>query len=57
MLSRSGIGWNETDKMIEASNEVWKDYVKSDSNARFMRNKSWPYFNDWCEIFENDRAT
>ncbi|XP_073295954.1 uncharacterized protein [Primulina huaijiensis] len=22
-----------------------------------MRYKSWPYFNDWCEILGNDRAT
>ncbi|XP_073120663.1 uncharacterized protein [Henckelia pumila] len=56
MLSRSGIGWNDTDKVIEASNEAWEEFVKSDSNARLMRNKSWPFFNDWCEIFGNDRA-
>ncbi|XP_073136851.1 uncharacterized protein [Henckelia pumila] len=56
MLSRSGIGWNDTDKVIEASNEAWEEFVKSDNNARLMRNKSWPFFNDWCEIFGNDRA-
>ncbi|KAK6161945.1 hypothetical protein DH2020_001786 [Rehmannia glutinosa] len=28
MLSRSGIGWNDNTKMIEARNEAWVDYVK-----------------------------
>ncbi|XP_073128970.1 uncharacterized protein [Henckelia pumila] len=56
MLSRSGIGWNETEKMIDASNDAWEEIIKRGSNARLMRNKSWPYFNDWCEIFGNDRA-
>lgn len=28
MLSRSGIGWNDTTKMIEANDEAWDAYVK-----------------------------
>ncbi|PIN10930.1 hypothetical protein CDL12_16475 [Handroanthus impetiginosus] len=57
MLSRSGIGWNESTKMIEATDDAWESYVKNDLNARLMRYKSWPYYNDWCEIFGKDRAT
>lgn len=30
---------------------------KSDKSVPTMRYKSWPYFNDWGEIFGNDRAT
>ncbi|KAG8383401.1 hypothetical protein BUALT_Bualt04G0008800 [Buddleja alternifolia] len=57
MLSKSGIGWNDTTKMIEAHDEAWDSYVKTDSNARLMRYKSWPYYADWVEIFGKDRAT
>ncbi|KAK6123924.1 hypothetical protein DH2020_042343 [Rehmannia glutinosa] len=31
MLSRSGIGWNDSTKMIEVHDEVWADYVKVDA--------------------------
>ncbi|XP_073042249.1 uncharacterized protein [Primulina eburnea] len=57
MLSRSGVGWNETEKTIDATDEAWDVFVKSDNNSCTMRYKSWPYFNEWCEIFGNDRAT
>ncbi|KAK6137430.1 hypothetical protein DH2020_028853 [Rehmannia glutinosa] len=57
MLSRSGIGWNVTTNMIEAPDDAWVEYVKVDANARLMRNKSWPFYNDWVMIFGKDRAT
>lgn len=28
-----------------------------DPPAKVMRFKSWPYYEDWCEIFGKDRAT
>ncbi|PIN22905.1 hypothetical protein CDL12_04378 [Handroanthus impetiginosus] len=57
MLSRSGIGWNESIKIIEVTDDAWESYVKTDLNAHLMRFKSWPYYNDWCEIFGKDKAT
>ncbi|KAK6164017.1 hypothetical protein DH2020_000881 [Rehmannia glutinosa] len=57
MLSRSGIWWNDNTKMIEAHDEAWAEYVKVDSNARLMRFKTWPFYNDWVNIFGKDRAT
>ncbi|CAA0840393.1 Unknown protein [Striga hermonthica] len=57
MLSRSGVGWNESDMMIECTEEAWAEYVKVDANARHTRHKSWPYYYDWIEIFGKDRAT
>ncbi|KAG8380632.1 hypothetical protein BUALT_Bualt06G0035900 [Buddleja alternifolia] len=57
MLKRSGFGWNSTSNTITVgSDEVWDNYVKIDANARTMRHKSWPLFDDWCEIFRKDRA-
>ncbi|XP_073152220.1 uncharacterized protein At2g29880-like [Henckelia pumila] len=57
ILSISGIDWNDTDKMIDAPDDDWTALVKSDPNARTMRYKSWPFYDDWCEIFGKDRAT
>ncbi|KAK6126651.1 hypothetical protein DH2020_039598 [Rehmannia glutinosa] len=57
MLSRSGIGWNVSTNTIEAPDDAWAEYVKVDANARLMRNKSWPFYNDWVMIFGKDRAT
>ncbi|KAL8481300.1 hypothetical protein ACS0TY_027717 [Phlomoides rotata] len=58
MLSKSGIGWDNTSKMIDVEQEeAWEAYKKVDVNARTMRNKPWPYYDDWCEIFGKDRAT
>ncbi|KAG8387766.1 hypothetical protein BUALT_Bualt02G0055400 [Buddleja alternifolia] len=52
-----GIGWNDTTKMVEANDDAWDGYVKTDSNARLMHYKSWPLYDDWVEIFGKDRAT
>ncbi|XP_073132651.1 uncharacterized protein [Henckelia pumila] len=57
LLSKSGIGWNETEKTIDTTNEAWESVEKIDSSVRGMRYRSWPYYNDWCEIFGRDRAT
>ncbi|GFZ18406.1 hypothetical protein Acr_27g0001450 [Actinidia rufa] len=58
LLSLSGIGWNGTDKMLDVMNEeAWDDYVKKDVDAKSLRNKSWPFYEDWLIIFGKDRAT
>ncbi|XP_073017154.1 uncharacterized protein [Primulina eburnea] len=57
LLAKSGIGWNETENMIDATNEAWDAILKVDNSARVMRYKRWPHYKDWCEIFGYDRAT
>ncbi|XP_073029208.1 uncharacterized protein [Primulina eburnea] len=57
LLSKSGVGWNDTEKTIEASNDIWEALIKADNNARSLRHKKWIYYHDWCEIFGNERAT
>ncbi|KAG8390521.1 hypothetical protein BUALT_Bualt01G0092000 [Buddleja alternifolia] len=58
MLTRSGFGFNSTTNMITVeSQEVWDNYVKTDSNARNMRFKTWPLYGDWVEIFGKDSST
>ncbi|GFY80743.1 hypothetical protein Acr_01g0005520 [Actinidia rufa] len=56
LLSLSGIGWNDTDKMLDiVKEEAWDDNVK-DVDAKSLRNKSWPFYEDWLIIFGKNRA-
>ncbi|XP_073137197.1 uncharacterized protein [Henckelia pumila] len=56
ILSKSGIGWNDTEHMIDATNESWEELLKVDNTIRVMRYKHWLHYQDWCEIFGNYRA-
>ncbi|KAL8530471.1 hypothetical protein ACS0TY_007493 [Phlomoides rotata] len=56
MLSVSGIGLNSSTYHIDALPEVWDAYVKVDPTARGMKNKTFPFYQDWIDIFGNDRA-
>ncbi|KAG8363805.1 hypothetical protein BUALT_Bualt19G0060500 [Buddleja alternifolia] len=57
-MSRSGFGWNDATNMITVESEdAWNNFVKTDSNARNMRYKTWPLYKDWVEIFGKDSAT
>ncbi|KZV28056.1 hypothetical protein F511_33109 [Dorcoceras hygrometricum] len=57
LLGKSGVGWNDTDNTVEATDETWDSIIKMDSTFRTMRHKQWTHYPDWCEIFGNDRAT
>ncbi|KAG6418545.1 hypothetical protein SASPL_120749 [Salvia splendens] len=58
MLNRSGVGFNyKGDHKIDCDNDQWEQIVRLDNNARYMRFKSWPLFDEWKEIFGKDRAT
>ncbi|XP_057777266.1 uncharacterized protein LOC130995830 [Salvia miltiorrhiza] len=56
-LDVSGVGFNAKGTfMLDCDNDQWEMIVKKDSNARLMRFKSWPMFEDWKEVFGKDRA-
>ncbi|KAG6387555.1 hypothetical protein SASPL_152747 [Salvia splendens] len=58
MLNRSGVGFNyKGDHKIDCDNDQWEQIVRLYNNARYMRYKSWPMFDEWKEIFGKDRAT
>ncbi|KAL8542872.1 hypothetical protein ACS0TY_003672 [Phlomoides rotata] len=57
ILKHTGVGLDSTTKMVEATDEQWSGFMKRDPNARLMRHKSWPMYEDWCEIFGYSRAT
>ncbi|XP_042058988.1 uncharacterized protein LOC121803382 [Salvia splendens] len=57
MLSLSGAGFNARgDFLIDLSNDQWEHVMKVDTNEKSMRNKTWPYFDEWNIIFGKDRA-
>ncbi|KAL1534751.1 hypothetical protein AAHA92_30891 [Salvia divinorum] len=58
ILVRSGVGFNvHGDYKIDIDDDQWAQVVQADNNAKFMRNKSWPFWEDWKCIFGKDRAT
>ncbi|KAL7184908.1 hypothetical protein ACSBR2_026954 [Camellia fascicularis] len=58
MLTTSGFGWNDTEKRVDVeSDSVWEAYVRRDTDAKHLRNKTFPYFDEWIQIFGKDRAT
>ncbi|KAL8520719.1 hypothetical protein ACS0TY_011316 [Phlomoides rotata] len=57
ILKNTGVDLDSTTKMIEATGEQWDAFMKKDPNARLMRRKSWPLYEDWCEILGQSRAT
>ncbi|KAL8534750.1 hypothetical protein ACS0TY_010690 [Phlomoides rotata] len=56
MLTVSGIGLNSSTYHIDAFPEVWDAYIKVDSTARELKNKTFLLYQDWIEIFGNDHA-
>ncbi|GER34071.1 iron-regulated surface determinant protein H [Striga asiatica] len=55
--SNSGFGWSEITKSFSCDDKVWTAWLKVDPHAKSLRNKSFPYINEWAEIFGKDRAT
>ncbi|CAL5339706.1 unnamed protein product [Camellia sinensis] len=58
MLKISGFGWDDDQKMVLVdSDDVWQNYVRKVSAAKGMRNKPFPFYEDWLILFGKDRAT
>ncbi|XP_075486392.1 uncharacterized protein LOC142526003 [Primulina tabacum] len=57
LLSKSGVGWNDSNNTIDVTDETWETIVKTDPTLRSMRHKQWTHYHDWYDIFGNDRAT
>ncbi|KAL8498316.1 hypothetical protein ACS0TY_021584 [Phlomoides rotata] len=58
VLSKSGVGWNCTTHTLDVIDEgVWEAQKKADPHVKGMRFKSWPYYEQWQDIFGRDRAT
>ncbi|KAL8555995.1 hypothetical protein ACS0TY_003707 [Phlomoides rotata] len=57
MLANKFPGLNSPTYRINALPDVWEAHLKVDPTARSLKNKTFPFYFDWCDIFGNDRAT
>ncbi|KAG6434108.1 hypothetical protein SASPL_105730 [Salvia splendens] len=57
ILSRTGVGFNlHNDFKIDIDDEQWEQIVQANKDTKFMRNKPWPFWEQWKCIFGKDRA-
>ncbi|XP_028102674.1 uncharacterized protein LOC114301915 [Camellia sinensis] len=57
MLNISGFGWDDEQEMVLVdSDDVWQNYVRRVPDAKGMRNKPFPLYEDWLILFGKDRA-
>ncbi|KAL8465683.1 hypothetical protein ACS0TY_034961 [Phlomoides rotata] len=57
MFGLSGVGLNSTTYHVEALPEVWDAQIKVDAFTKSLKNKTFPFYAAWCEVFGNDTAT
>ncbi|KAL6509497.1 hypothetical protein OROGR_022807 [Orobanche gracilis] len=54
----SGFNWDRGSNMVlDETNELWNSLKQNGNEAEKIRGNTFPYYEDWCEIFGKDRAT
>ncbi|XP_042489671.1 uncharacterized protein LOC122069673 [Macadamia integrifolia] len=58
LIGRSGIGWNDQAKMLDVSEEQWKDFIlRNPDMDKRLNKKRFELFDEMCEVFGSDHAT
>ncbi|KAL8513546.1 hypothetical protein ACS0TY_012862 [Phlomoides rotata] len=55
-LGETGCGFNTSTKILDCSDTTWAQVIRKDPTVSGMRYKPGPYYEDWMEVFGNDRA-
>nr|XP_043607230.1 uncharacterized protein LOC122579181 [Erigeron canadensis] len=57
MKDAFGIEWRSTDCMLICyDDDIWEDWIKDHSDAKGLRNKPFPYYEELCLIFQKNRG-
>ncbi|XP_077225315.1 uncharacterized protein At2g29880-like [Tasmannia lanceolata] len=57
MLKTSGFEWNDNLKCaVCEKDDIWNDWLKSHPDAKGLRNKSFPHYEELTHVFGKDRA-
>ncbi|VAI69681.1 unnamed protein product [Triticum turgidum subsp. durum] len=57
LLKLTGFGWDDDDKMIKASEEIWEELIKKDKSLQEYRDKVWPSWVDLQAICATSTAS
>ncbi|XP_039138730.1 uncharacterized protein LOC120276054 [Dioscorea cayenensis subsp. rotundata] len=57
LMNLSGVGWNDTEKMLVLEDETYQTYVEGQPKAKEYLNKPIPFFEELRLVAGDDHAT
>ncbi|KAA8525104.1 hypothetical protein F0562_007032 [Nyssa sinensis] len=57
LLQSDGFHWDDTRQMIVADDNIWDEYLKAHPEAKSLRTRSVPHYNNFCLIYGEESAS